>query len=140
MSLTDPFLSTDLCVQRLLDTWIKHGQILVALDFDDTVFPYHDQTHIHPRVLQLVRDCAAEGALIMVYTASSPDRFAMMVEFLSERGIPVAAVNEHPFPMDYGNWGKLYYNILLDDKAGLLSAVETLERTLVLYRAHKASL
>lgn len=129
MSREDPFMDESICVDRLVTEWRKHGRILIALDFDDSVFGFHDPTDTHPRVLSLIRECSDMGCLITVYTASTPTRWDMMRVFLETRGIKVAAINKNPIELPYGLWGKIYYNIFLDDRAGLAAAYQTLKRT-----------
>lgn len=123
---TDPYMNHDRCVQRLWNEYTKHGKLIVALDIDGTVFDYHAQDDTYPRVIQLMRDCEALGFYIVVFTARGPDELPHAVDHVKSLGLTVASVNSNPFPLPYGNNGKPYYNILLDDRAGLASAYATL--------------
>ncbi len=122
----DPYFNQTRCVERLLTEWRKHGQLIVACDFDDTVFPFHGTGSTHDQVIQLVRECSDLGWHIVIFTASNPERYPMMREFLESRGIKVAAINQNPIELPFGKWGKPYYNICLDDRAGLSAAYEQL--------------
>lgn len=125
--MNDPYTDTDLCVNRLLREHSKHPRLIVACDFDDTVFPYHGGSSTHERVIRLLQRCSARDFHIVVFTASSPDRYPFMQTYLSERGIKVSSVNTNPISLPFGNHGKVYYNILLDDRAGLGQACDVLE-------------
>ncbi len=128
--MSDPYLNQKNAVERLLKEYRKHPRLIVAVDFDDTVFDYHGGGENHEKVLQLLRDCKKHNFYIVVWTASDPSRFDEMKLFLSDRGIKIDSINENPIPLPFGNHKKIYYNILLDDRAGLKSAVDTLETLL----------
>lgn len=124
--ISDPFFSQNACVERLYAEYKKHGQLIVAVDFDETIFPYKDKNVKYTKVIDLLRDCFGFGFYIVIYTASDPKRFPKMKEYLEQYGIAVSAVNKNPIKLPFGNHGKMYYNILLDDRAGLSSAYNVL--------------
>lgn len=130
--MNDPYQNISNCVKRLYNEYKKHKRLVIAADFDDTVFDYHGGGENHERVLQLLRDCKKHNFYVVVWTASDPLRFPEMRTFLSDRGIKIDSINENPIPLPFGNHKKIYYNILLDDRAGLNSAVDTLETLLFL--------
>lgn len=125
--LTDPFFSMEACCTRLYDEYKKHGSLIVACDFDETIFPYKNKEAKYDRVIDLLRECHGLGFYIVIYTASSPDRYKFMKEYLEQYGIAVSSVNKNPIKLKFGNHGKIYYNILLDDRAGLRDAYTTLK-------------
>ncbi len=139
--MTDPYLDHAHCVARLIREWEKHGALIVALDFDDSIYPFHDNGATYPLVTQLARECSDLGWPIVVWTASSPDRYPMMREYLAERGIKVAAVNENPpdLKLPFGKWGKIYFNVCLDDRAGLASAYAALREVVDHVKAQKGA-
>lgn len=124
--LNDPFLDDDYAIYRLYKEYQKHKRLIVALDFDSTVYPFEKSYHKFPAVLDLVRRCQSLGFYIVIFTASTPDRFPMMIEYLAKHGIRVDKINENPIDLPYGKNGKIYYNILLDDRAGLSAAYDIL--------------
>ena len=127
--MNDPYIDTDNCVERLLKEYAKHPRLIVAIDFDSTVFPWKEDSD-HHRALSLIRRAQKAGFYIVVFTASSPDRYQFMSAFLQERHIYVDSVNANPIPLPFGNNGKIYYNLLLDDRAGLGQACDILEQVL----------
>lgn len=113
-----------------METYRRHGALLIFVDYDDTVFDYRDSGDSHPRVLGLLRRAAAQGHLVSLFTAAVPARYPEMVDYMRIHGIPIASVNANPVALPFGNHGKPLYNLLLDDRAGLGQACEILERTL----------
>jgi hypothetical protein len=126
----DPFTDTQHAVTRLYKEWVKHPQLIVAVDFDDTVFDFHQKGDTHDRVINLLKRCNAENFYIVTFTASHPGRYPLIEARMKEIGIEVHSMNQNPIELPFGNHGKIYYNILLDDRAGLGQAVETLEAVL----------
>ena len=37
----DPYLDNNLCVDRLVENWKQHGKIIIAFDFDNTIYDYY---------------------------------------------------------------------------------------------------
>jgi hypothetical protein len=128
MKVSDPYFSTDRCVDRLLDWYNLHKKLIVAFDFDDTVWDFHRKGFECPKVLELLRQCQAAGfTLIMFTTDEDPENIKWKVKYCSENGLNVTYVNESPvMPLAK----KPFYNILLDDKAGLGQAYEALTKAM----------
>ena len=127
---TDPYLHVHDCAIRLFVEWQKHPQLIVAVDFDDTVFDFHLSGSTHEKVIALLKRCQALGFYIVLFTASAPERHKFMNDHMLGQGIVLDSINKNPIPMPYGNHGKIYYNILLDDRAGLGQAYDTLTELL----------
>lgn len=119
-----PYLDHDTCVARLLDWHARFGRIIVAYDFDNTVYDYHGRGHDYGEVIELIRRAKREaGVYLIVFTGNENTRFVRT--FLAEHDIPYDAINEQaPFAAPAR---KIYYNLLLDDAAGLASACGYLE-------------
>lgn len=124
--MTDPYTDTEVCVNRLYKEWKRHNKLIVAVDFDDTVFPFHNQDDTHHHVMNALAKCQQLGFYIVIWTASNPDRYEMISKYMEDRGIRVSSINKNPIDLPFGNHGKIYYNILLDDRAGLGQALNTL--------------
>jgi hypothetical protein len=77
--------------------------------------------------LKLVRECQELGFYIVLFTASPPERYDFMTNYCLGYGIKLDAINKNVITLPYGNNGKIYYNILIDDRAGLKTSVEILE-------------
>ncbi len=131
---SDPYKNTRFAAARLFKEWQMHPRLIVACDFDDTVFDFHGADgdgyprFTHDSAINLIRDCAALNFYIVVFTASAPSRWDAIRKYMKEVvNVEIASINANPIPLPYGNNGKMYYNILLDDRAGLGQAMNTLE-------------
>lgn len=121
----DFYLSEDNTVKRLIKEWELHGELVIAYDFDNTVYDYHGEGHSYEKVIQLLRDCKEVGAHLIVYTAREDKELEFVKGYLEENNIPYDTINEQPDYLPFKG-KKLYYNILLDDRAGLASAYQCL--------------
>ncbi len=138
IALNDPYTFTDHCVARLWTEYQKHPRLIVAIDIDDTCFDFHSKNRTYPRVIKLLLECEALGFYLVIFTARAPENIPHAVDYIKGLGLTVASVNTNPFPLPYGNNGKPYYNILLDDRAGLGQACETLSRLIAMIKRDKA--
>ena len=119
----DPYLDCVNCVDRLMKEWDEHGSLFVAFDFDNTVFDYHRKGFSFPAVEFLLRECKKEGFKLILFTAKETnEELNRCVDYCKERGYEPDFINVSPVM----NTKKPYYNILLDDRAGLQSAAEML--------------
>ena len=117
-------------VDRLEKEWRKYGRIIIACDFDDTVHPWSFKDFEFQQVIDLVIKAQTIGALFVIFTAGKPERFEYMTKFLTEKGIRVDSVNKNPVELPYGNHSKVYANIFLDDRAGLMESLSILNLTM----------
>tara|TARA_R110000764_G_scaffold22306_2_gene55699 strand:+ start:132 stop:539 length:408 start_codon:yes stop_codon:yes gene_type:complete len=124
------FTSTGTQVDRLLTEYDQHNKLIVAFDFDDTVFPYSDANNDCQVVIDLLKRCQERDFYLVCFTASSSDRYDFITEHMESKGIKVASINVNPIPLKFGHNGKIYFNILLDDRAGLPSAMAVLSEVL----------
>ncbi len=115
---------------NLKETYEKHGDIIVAVDFDDTVFDYHEVGLDLTDTLNVLRQCNKHNLTIIIYTASNKSRFEFISQYMHNVGIDIDGINENKAGLPFGNSGKIYYNILLDDKAGLNEAKTRLKEFL----------
>jgi len=69
--------------QRLLIEWRTHGKIILAVDFDSTIYPYHtlDNKKDIDRTIDLVKKAYEIGAYIVIFTASVEDRFKFIEDY-----------------------------------------------------------
>ncbi len=128
--MNDPYTDTETCVNRLLTEYNQHKKLIVACDYDDTIYDYHRKGYQYPRVIAVLKRCAALGFFIVPFTGSPPDKYESIYTHFAALGIKVSPINTNPFPMPFGNNGKMYFNILLDDRAGLGQSLDVLEQVL----------
>lgn len=121
-----PYLNHDVCVARLHEWYTRNGSLIVAYDFDNTVYDFHHKGHDYSEVVTLLRRAKRAGCYLIVFTGNQDEQFVKA--YLHEQGIPYDVVNEQAPFLDVKSRSarKIYYNILLDDAAGLESACKQL--------------
>lgn len=119
-------------VERLAKEWLEHGKIILAVDYDSTIFPWHtiDNQEDMDRVINLVQQAHEIGAYVVINTCSNKDRHPEIIDYCKKINLPVDGINTQPIQLPYGHFGKIYANIYLDDRAGLLEALDILERAM----------
>lgn len=119
--MTDRYLSDKECIDRLLNEWEKYGMLIIAYDFDFTVFDYGNRGDKFDNIIALLRKVKKMGCHLVVFTSCDDDRFPDIKKYLNDNEIPFDSINETPDFIPFKG-RKVYYNILLDDRAGLSSA------------------
>lgn len=119
--MSDPYLNTRRVVDRLIEEWEKYGSLIIAVDYDDTLFDFHKKGYTYDNVIELLRRCKAFGAKIIIFTCCGPDQHEDITAYLQANEIPFDAINEDLLPQPFKG-RKVYYNHMLDDRAGLMSA------------------
>lgn len=123
-----PSVTSGFNLLRLIEQYQKQNQIIIAYDFDDTVKPLYSSDC--SEIQSLLRGAKrALNAYFIVYTSNS--QTDEIKRFLDEENIPYDSVNENA-PFVPFKFGKLFYNILLDDKAGLAQAASDLKALIYL--------
>lgn len=123
-------------IERLFNEWKEHGNIIIGLDFDDTIFPYREDITDHEEVIATVKLAVSTGARVIIYTGSAPDRYDFIKSYCDKIGIKITAINENII-IPFGDNRKIYCNVYIDDRAGLTEALNILRQATYLYRAHK---
>lgn len=117
--------------QRIVKEWNKYGKLCIAIDFDDTLSPWgftaEEDKPDYENTLRVILLAQELGAYFTIWTACDSDRFAYIREFCEKLGITVSSVNENALDLPYGKGRKIYYNVLIDDRAGLEETVNMLE-------------
>ena len=129
------YASENNCVKRLLEEYKKYGTLYVAFDFDNTIYDYHNKGIDCSSVISLLQDCTKLGFEMILFTCEQKvGKLREKEEFCKKNGIEVHWVNRSPI---LGFTTKPYYNILLDDRAGLQSAMQILERVIIHLKIEK---
>lgn len=119
--LEDFFMDKFNAIKRLEDEYIAHGKIIIAYDFDDTIYDFHKKGRTYPKVMQLLRDMK-EYAYFICFTCCGEEKHEFIKQYLKDNKIPCDSINKNMPNLPFGNNCKVYYNILLDDRAGLESS------------------
>lgn len=121
-------------IDRLVTEWKLYHNLIIAYDYDNTVYDYHRKGHSYDAVIELLRECKAFGAHLIVYTACADEWHPDVIAYLNQNQIPFDAINESPDFVPITGNGKIYYNMLLDDRAGLSSAYRCLQAALTIMK------
>lgn len=112
----DEYLNLNKSFNRLKEEYFKYGSLVIAYDFDNTVYDFHKTGATYNNVIKLLQELKAVGCTCICFTANEDEEFVR--NYCSVMQIPLDGFNENPkfFSSDSR---KIYFNILLDDRAGL---------------------
>ncbi len=130
--ISDPYFDTELCAQKLFEQYKKHNDLLIAYDFDDTLHDYHKKGFEFPKVVEILRECSELGLTMILYTGNEDIR--SIREYLKSQSIRTDYLNCSPIE---SHKKKPYFNLLLDNNAGLGQAYEILRLTLDRIKSNK---
>lgn len=134
------FLNEENFYQRLEGYYEKYGQIILAYDFDDTVYDCRHLGRDYTELMNLIRRMD-KYAYLIVFTSRPKNEYQMVKDFLNENNIPFDAINEDaPQTPEERRCRKVYYHVLLDDKAGLLMAYNALQKFLKVHECPEKDL
>lgn len=119
----DFYLKKENTLERLLKEYKAYNSLVVAFDFDNTVYDFHQLGLYFKDVIELLQGLKKVGCYLIVFTANDDEDFVK--RYCKENEIPFDAINENP-PFCKSKSRKIYYNILLDDRAGLREAYDHL--------------
>lgn len=117
----DKYLKENSAYNRLWAEYNKYNSLIIAVDYDDTLFNFHRTNDSYEMVQQLVRDLYSIGCKIIIWSGS--ENVNDMDIYLRENNIPWDLINENL--LINGNWAsgkdsrKIYANAYIDDRAGL---------------------
>jgi len=126
----DKYFNDETTVNRLVEEWEKYGKLIVAYDFDDTVFDYDKSGATYEQMIELLKVCKKMGCTMIVFTCRPFEQYDIVENYLKEKGIPYDFINENDPTVEFETSRKIFYNIFFDDRAGLKSAYEIMVRTI----------
>lgn len=124
----DPFLDDELCINRLVENWKAHNGIIIAFNFDNTIFDYYNNNYTYSKVINLLKECKKMGCILILSTCCDESKFSDIKSYLKDIDLNIDYINKSP-PYIPFTGDKIYYNILLDDRAGLSAAYKILFNT-----------
>ena len=126
-------------VDRLESEWIQHGKIIIGVDYDDTISPWRMNEFDFDSVIKTLKVAKETGAYIVIFTACNEERYPEIISYCQSKGLEIDRINETPIELQYGNKSKIYANIFIDDRAGLLESIDILELAMYRVRGTRAS-
>ena len=130
----DHYLNSENTTNRLIDEYVKHGSLVIAFDFDDTVYDFHKKGRIYNDVVELLKSLKSINCYLICWTGQEDVEFVK--QYLLENKIPFDAVNENP-PFHKSTSRKIYANAYLDDRAGLKQVYDELINAMKILSKHK---
>lgn len=129
---TDTYTYTKKCVDRLINDYKHHKSFIIAYDYDDTVVPSNN-TIDTSRVQSILRFCSKCNFTMICFTArDKPEQIEEARTTLKKLGIRCDYINEdcdntkQNMDVHATSFHKIFYNVFLDDRAGLHDAVRAL--------------
>lgn len=118
-------------IERLVREWKKHNGIIIACDFDDTIYPFRfnspNDMDRYSKTISLLKECVKEGCTVIIFTARNESGYRSIEEYCSDVGLPIAGININLPGLPYGNHRKIYANVYLDDRSGLELSLKDLK-------------
>lgn len=112
----DPYTNTANLYQRIEREFEEHGKLIIAVDFDDTIFNTHNNpgwtyTGVVDTLLRW-----QDHAEIICWTASTPDRYELIRSVFAAHALRLDGININA-PGIEPKGPKIYANIYLDDRS-----------------------
>lgn len=105
---------------RLCKELDTHKKLVIGFDFDNTIFDVHNRGGDYSQVIKVLQECKKLGWTLCLYTAElREDWLKWKVDYCKHFGIEPDYVNESPL---IKRTKKPFFNLLLDDRAGLEEA------------------
>lgn len=120
----NPYLYQKHIVDRLLREYKQHKNLIIGVDFDDTIYDYHDQGFIFPETVDALKRAQELGCILCAWTSNKDE--ILVFKTWKQLGLRIDYYNQSPVVLHIDQI-KPYFNLLLDDRAGLPSALYTLQ-------------
>jgi hypothetical protein len=117
------------CAERLLNEYRKYDRLIVGIDFDNTIKPI-DPNNSCDEVVALLQRCSQDPKIALCLWSICQDEkeVTSKINYCTQVGINIDYVITSPLQMGIGP--KQFFNVLLDDRAGLESAYYNLKYVL----------
>lgn len=127
--MTDEYLVLNAAYNRLKNEYEQYKSLVIAVDFDNTLFDFHKKGSTYNQVIELIRELKNANCSIIIFTANQDTDF--ITSYCIENDIPIDGINVNP-PFFQCDARKIYYNAMLDDRCGLIQTYYEL-KTLINY-------
>lgn len=118
------------CSRRLLWEYRHYEQLIVGVDFDNTIKPVRSKESCE-EVIELLRRCSKDPKIVLCLWSICPEgEEQSKVEYCESQGIHIDYINTSPYNIGEWKGNKQFFNVLLDDRAGLESAYNNLKYVL----------
>ncbi|HAU84197.1 MAG TPA: hypothetical protein DCW90_01395 [Lachnospiraceae bacterium] len=121
----DFYLDSENCYQRLEDEFKKYGKLIFCVDFDDTLFDFHNVGRTYCDVINLLKEWE-DYSEVIIFTGNGEDKYPAIESYLSAYGIKYKGINCDSSIRVNGR--KTYANVYIDDRGGLPLVYEHLQK------------
>lgn len=112
------------CITRLKEEYDKYKSLVIGFDFDNTVFDYYNKGGNYTRIINLLKECKDLGFTLCLWTLEPrEDWLDWKIKYCEHFGFKPDYINDSPILQGAK---KPFFNLLLDDRAGLESAITIL--------------
>lgn len=122
----DLFFNNSHILDRLLSEYDSGREIIIAFDFDDTVYGTYDKNDKHTKVIDILLWAQELGFKLLLFTVREGLELEFAIKYVEGLGLNPTYVNENPNIKSR----KPFFNILLDDRCGLKQSYECLHQFL----------
>lgn len=121
--LKDPYLDYNKSYNRIKEEYDRFKSIVVAYDFENCVFNQYSKPSHFDDIVDLLKRLKENSCFLICFTTST--NLKLVRNYLEESKIPYDRINENP-PFYKCTSRKIYYNALLDSRAGMLQVYNQL--------------
>ena len=121
----DFYLDPENCYQRLEDEFKKYGKLIFCVDFDDTLYDFHNVGRTYTDVMALLKEWE-DYSEVVIFTGNGEDKYTMIENYLATYEIKYKCINCDSSIEVTGR--KTYANVYIDDRGGLPLVYEHLQR------------
>lgn len=129
----DFYLNKENSQLRLVEEYRNYQSIVIAFDFDNTVFDFHKKGRQYLDVPNLLKELKQLNCYLICWTGR--DDLDFVSAYLIENNIPFDAINENP-NFHKSNSRKIYANAYLDDRAGLEQVYNELKYLVTIFKTN----
>jgi hypothetical protein len=110
---------------ELLAVYKQHGDLIIALDFDDTIYDWKRKGWDCDYVVDLIKRLQYfMNARVILFTCREGLLLDFAIAYTESKGVKLWGINSDP---DHPEMRKPFYNVMVDDKACLSDVCNVLE-------------
>lgn len=121
----DEYLIPGKSYERLFREYQRYGSLWIYVDYDNTIYDFHKKGYTYQNLIEVLILAKAIGNKIVIFTAN-PDH-GEVYRHCESIGLEIEGINIDGHKLGWES-RKPFYNLLLDDRAGLESAYKDLKK------------
>ena len=121
----DYYLSEENCYRRLRDEFQKYGKLIFCVDFDDTIYDFHNLGRTYSNVINLLNRWE-DYSEVIIFTGNGTEKNNLISDYLTNIGVKFQGINCDS-SVSFGG-RKVYANVYIDDRGGLPTVYRILTR------------